>query len=242
MASRRLLSISVCLLATASAAHAQETRGTMSSLTLADATARALAKNLAIRIERESIAAADARMSGARGDYDPRVRFDLTARHRRDPITSLFSGAPSGEAAPTQNSFGSTLSISQLFTSGATASVWTSASREGTNSAFSLFQPAYFTSLGVDLRQPLLRHRAIDPARAALHVTALDRDRSGAALERQVLQTVSQVESAYCALVAAVARGSRSSGWCSTPSASSAWRWSDSRRPRSKSCQSSARS
>ena len=197
MVSSRLLSIPVCLLASASAVHAQE------SLTLADATARALAKNHAIRSERETIAAADARMSGARGEYDPQLRWDLTARHRRDPNTSLFSGAPSGEVAPTQNSLGSTLSISQLFKSGATASLWTSASREGTNGAFTLFQPAYLTSLGVDLRQPLLRHRAIDPARAALHVTALDRDRSGAALDRQVLQTVSAVESAYWALVAA---------------------------------------
>ena len=197
MVSFRLLPIPVCMLATATAVHAQE------SLTLADATARALAKNHAIRIERESIAGADARMSGARGEYDPQLRWDLTARHYRDPNTSLFSGAPSGEVAPSQNSLGSTLSISQLFKSGATASLWTSASREGTNGAFTLFQPAYLTSLGVDLRQPLLRHRAIDPARAALRVTALDRDRSGAALDRQVLQTVSEVESAYWALVAA---------------------------------------
>jgi outer membrane protein len=197
MMSHSSLWIPVCLLAAVSTAHAQE------SLTLADATARALAKNHAIRIERESIAAADARMSGARGDYDLLVRVDLTARRRRDPVTSLFSGAPSGAVAPTQTSFGSTASISRLFMSGATASVWTSVSREGTNNAFSLFQPAYFTSLGVDLRQPLLRNRAIDPSRAALRVTALDRDRSGAALDRQVLQTVAEVESAYWALVAA---------------------------------------
>src|SRR5262249_12540393 len=76
-------------------------------------------------------------------------------------------------------------------------------SRESTNNAFTLYQPAYFTSLGVDLRQPLLRNRAIDPTRAALRATALDRDRSGAALDRQVLQTVAEVESAYWALVAA---------------------------------------
>ena len=196
MLSLRLLTIPVCLLAAVSTAAAQE-------LTLADATARALEKNHAIRIEREGIAAAAARMSGALGEYDPQVKFDLTARHSRDPITSLFSGAPAGDVAPTANSFGSSLSVSQLFKSGAVASAWTSASREGTNSSFSWFHPAYFTSLGVDLRQPLLRNRAIDPARAALRVTALDHDRSGAALERQVLETVSQVESAYWALVAA---------------------------------------
>ena len=69
--------------------------------------------------------------------------------------------------------------------------------------AYTFFAPACITSLGVDLRQPLLRNRAIDPARASLRVTALDRDRSGAALARQMLQTVADVETAYWSLVAA---------------------------------------
>jgi len=195
--SRRLLSISVCLLAAATGAAAQE------PLTVAEATARALAKNHAIRLERESLAAADARMTGARGEYDPLLRFDVTGRRWRDVNTSLFSGAPAGEVAATNNLFGSSLSITQLFKSGATASLWTSVSRDGTNNVLTLFQPAYLTSLGVDLRQPLLRHRAIDPARAALRATALDRDRSGAAVDRQLLETVAEVEAAYWTLVAA---------------------------------------
>ena len=194
---QRLLSIPVCLLAAATAASAQE------NLSLADATARALAKNHAIRIERESVAAAEAQVTGAYGAYDPQLKLELTTRHSRDPITSIFSGAPAGHTAATDNSFGSSVSVSQLLRTGAMASLTTSASREGSNGALTLFQPAYLTSLGVELRQPLLRNRAIDPARAALRVTALDRDRSGAALERQVLQTVAQVESAYWALVAA---------------------------------------
>jgi HAE1 family hydrophobic/amphiphilic exporter-1 len=49
----------------------------------------------------------------------------------------------------------------------------------------------------------LLRNRAIDPTRAALRVTALDRERSSAALTRQVLDTVADVEKAYWGLVAA---------------------------------------
>ena len=132
-------------------------------------------------------------MAGASGAYDPRLKLELMARHHRDPITSIFSGAPLGHTAATDNNFASSLSVSQLLRTGAMASLTTSASREGNNSALTLFQPAYLTSLGVELRQPLLRNRAIDPARAALRVTALDRDRSGAALERQVLQTVAQV-------------------------------------------------
>jgi len=197
MVAQRLLSISVCLLAAATGAAAQE------PLTMAEATARALQKNHAIRIERESIAAAEARMIGARGDYDPQLRFDVTTRRWRDPNTSLFSGAPDGKVAATSNLFGSSVSITQLFKSGSTASLSTSVTRDGTNNVLTLFQPAYLTSLGVDLRQPLLRNRAIDPTRAALQVTALDRDRSGAALDRQLLETVSEVEAAYWKLVAA---------------------------------------
>jgi outer membrane protein TolC len=108
---------------------------------------RALAKNHAIRIERESIAAAEARMTGASGAYDPQLKLELTARHHRDPITSIFSGAPSGHIAATDDSFASSVSVSQLFRTGAMASLTTFASREGNNSALNLFQPAYLTSL-----------------------------------------------------------------------------------------------
>ena len=150
MVSPRLLSISVCLLAAASGAAAQE------PLTMSEATAQALAKNHAIRIERESIAAADARMIGARGEYDPLLRFDVIGRRWRDPNTSLFSGAPNGDEASTSSSIGSSLSITQLFKTGATASLWTSVSPTAPQRS-DLFQPALSDLLGVDLRQPLLR-------------------------------------------------------------------------------------
>src|SRR5262245_33271396 len=107
MVSHRLLTISVCLAATATAASAQE------PLSLSDATARALSSHHTIRIAREAAAGAEARIGTAQGEYDPQLRLDLTAGHRRDPQTSLFSGAPAGKTAPWQNAFGSTVSVSQ---------------------------------------------------------------------------------------------------------------------------------
>ena len=194
---RTPLTALVACLAIAYSASAQE------RLTLNDATTRALTKNHSIKIEREQVAASEARALGANGEYDRQLRFDVAMRHGRDPVTSIFSGAPAGSVAPTHSNFESGVSLSQLFKTGAVATVSTSVARDGSDSAFILFDPAYTTSLGVDLRQPLLRNRAIDPARAALRVTALDRDRSSAGLARQVLQTVSQVEVAYWQLVAA---------------------------------------
>jgi outer membrane protein TolC len=191
-----LLTVTLCLLAGLSDLSAQE------RLTLADATSRALIKNHAIRVEREQVVAADARAAASLGAYDVRLNVDISGRHHRDPVNSLFSGAPNGRPAPSQNSFTSTISLSQRFRSGAVASASTSVAREGTDAIFSPFAPAYTSSLGVDLQQPLLRNRAIDPSRTALLVTALDRERSGAGLARQVQETVADVEQAYWSLVA----------------------------------------
>src|SRR5262249_29501005 len=98
MRSDRLMWISVCLLA-AGTAGAQE------RLSLADATARALEKNRSIRIEREGVAAAEARITAAKGAYDPQFLLQIGATHHTDPVTTIFSGAPQGEVAPTSNDF-----------------------------------------------------------------------------------------------------------------------------------------
>ena len=197
MMAQRVMWISVCLLIAAGVAGAQE------RLSLANATTRALEKNHAIRIEREAVAAADARIGSANGAYDRHFRVGIEASRYQNPDATLFSGAPDGRVAPTSTDFDWSASISQLFKTGAVVTVSSTAARQSTDNIYYLFRPAYFTSLGVDLQQPLLRNRAIDPARTALRVTALDRDRSGAVLARQVLQTVSEVEFAYWTLVAA---------------------------------------
>ena len=115
MMSHRLMTLFVCLAAAATPVAAQE------RLTLADATARALERNHSIRIEREGLRAADARDLAAQGDYDLQFRLDAGSSWRRLPVTSLFSGAPDGDLAPTDTSVGTTASISQLFKNGAVA-------------------------------------------------------------------------------------------------------------------------
>jgi len=197
MMAQRVMWISVCLLIAAGVAGAQE------RLSLANATTRALEKNHAIRIEREAVAAADARIGSANGAYDRHFRVGIEASRYQNPDATLFSGAPDGRVAPTSTDFDWSASISQLFKTGAVVTVSSTAARQSTDNIYYLFRPAYFTSLGVDLQQPLLRNRAIDPARTAILVTALDRDRSGAALARQAQETVADVETAYWALVAA---------------------------------------
>ena len=109
-------SMALALLCTATLAQAQQ------PLTLADATARALARNTDIRIARDDVEAANAREVSASGIYDPRLHAEGGDHYHRDPIITLFSGAPPGSLSPWENDLTSSVSLTQLFKSGATAS------------------------------------------------------------------------------------------------------------------------
>ncbi len=66
-----------------------------------------------------------------------------------------------------------------------------------------LLSPAYDTQIGVEFRQPLLKNRAVDPARLSRDVAASDYDEATANLSRTVIEAVAAVEEAYWRLVAA---------------------------------------
>jgi outer membrane protein TolC len=173
------------------------------SLTLAEATTRALARNNDIALERESYRIVDASILKADGSYDPTFRLDARYRNHTDPANSLLSGAPAGEISPSTEGVTGAASIGALLPTGGTVSLSASGARDLTNNFFALLSPAYSTSLGIDVRQPLLQNLRIDPARRAIRIAALDRDRGTASLRRTVADTVASVERAYWNLVAA---------------------------------------
>lgn len=172
-------------------------------LTLEEAIARALEKNEDIFIERRAAAAAQAAESGARGAYDPVLALDAGWRETTAPVNSAFSGAPEGELAPTDEVTEAGVSVRQLLSTGADLTVRASGSRDDTDASFDLLAPAYNSRLGLELRQPLWRDRAIDSARLVVRVTAADREQAQAALRLRVRDTVAAVENAYWGLVAA---------------------------------------
>ena len=172
-------------------------------LSLADATARALANNNDIAVERDSFRIANASLLRAGAPYDPTFRLDARYRNHTDPANSLLSGAPANELAPSSEGYSGTASIGALLPTGGTVNLSASAGRDLTNNFFALLSPAYGTSAGVDLRQPLLQNLSVDPARRAIRIARLDRERSTASLKRTVADTVANVERAYWNLVAA---------------------------------------
>lgn len=172
-------------------------------LTLVDATARALANNSDIAIERESFRIVDASLLRAGAPYDPTFRLDGRYRKHTDPANSLLSGAPPGELAPSSEGYSGAASIGALLLTGGTVSLSVSAARDLTNNFLALLSPSYGTSVGLDLRQPLLQNLSVDPARRAIRIARLDKERSTASLKRTVADTVASVERAYWNLVAA---------------------------------------
>ncbi len=172
-------------------------------LALDESIARALGKNIDLRVERENVVIADANVERAKGAYDPALRLDARYRDRTDGINSILSGAPAGDVGPSTSGGALSGGLSQLLSTGGTVSLSTSLSRETTNNTFSLLSPSYITSLGLELRQPLLQNRSVDPARRGLRVARIDRERSAANLKRTVSETVAAVEKAYWTLVAA---------------------------------------
>lgn len=177
-------------------AHAQE-------LTLSEAIARALEKNADIVVERESVTIAEANVVRANAAYEPALRGDARLRKHVDPVNSVLSGAPAGELAPTVRNLQTSASVMQLLPTGATVSLFSGVSRDETNSIFALLTPSWSTSLGAEVRQPLLQNRRIDPARRAMRIARVDRTRALSSLRRIASEVTAGVERAYWTAAAA---------------------------------------
>ncbi len=99
---------------------AAELRGADRTIRLEEALRLALEHDEAIVIQRESLAAADAALSGAAGAYDPRLEVAAGWRESNPPVNSSFSGAPAGRLAPTGESSEGSVTLEQLLPTGAT--------------------------------------------------------------------------------------------------------------------------
>lgn len=172
-------------------------------LTVAEATSRALARLPEIALQRDAVALAEQGVRRAEAAFDPLLRIDARTRTRTDPVNTLFIGAPEGALGARANSVLGSVNWSRLFRSGASVSATASSTIEHSNSLFALLAPAYFTTVGVEVRQPLGAGRRVDAQRRALQVTALDVTRSRAALTRLLNDTVGAVEHAYWTVRAA---------------------------------------
>jgi outer membrane protein TolC len=193
----------VARLAALAALHAATAAAADRPISLAESVDRALDRNHEIAVQREAVGVAAANLRRADGSYDPEFRLDFQWRDQTEAINFIFSGAPPGSPGPHSEGVLGQAAISELLPTGGTITLGTTIARDVTDNIFTLLTPSYSTFVGIDLVQPLLQNREIDPQRRVIQVAQLERDRSISTLRAAVADAVALVERAYWSLVAA---------------------------------------
>ena len=186
------------------------TTGPAVELTLDEATARAIERNLDVAVERLNPQIQDFNIARLRATYRPTVASSISQRSQVQPPTSQLNGGIIVQN--NQSVYNGALSQAVPWGGGDFTVNWNN-QRQETNNSFANFNPLYNSNFIASYTQPLLRGFQIDGTRQQLRVTAINRDISEIQLRGTLSTTVASVRNAYWELVFAgqaveVARGS----------------------------------
>ena len=174
------------------------TPGPAIELTLDDATARALERNLDVAVERLNPQIQDYNLERLRATYRPIVSSSISQREQVQPPTSQLNGGLVVEN--NQAVYNAALVQNMPWGGGDVAVNWNN-QRQETNNSFANFNPLYNSNLVATFTQPLLRGFRIDGTRYQLQVTAINRNVSDILLRGTLSTTVANVRNAYWELV-----------------------------------------
>jgi outer membrane protein TolC len=186
------------------------TSATNVELTLDEATARALERNLDIAVERLNPLIQDANIERIQAAYRPTVSSQVGHLYRVQAPTRQLNGGTIVENDTSTYNTG----LSQVLPwTGGDVAIAFNNNKQVSTDTFSNFNPAFNTNFSATLTQPLLRDFWIDGTRQQLKVTAINREISDIQLKGTLATTVANVRNAYWELVFAVqavdvARGS----------------------------------
>jgi outer membrane protein TolC len=184
--------------------------GTQVELTLDEATARALERNLDIAVERLNPQTFDLNIARIRAAYRPTATSTISQFSRIQPPTSTLNGGTVVDNTTTTYNSGI---FQQVPWGGGAFAFQFNNNKQVTSNNLVNYNPAYNNNFAMTLTQPLLRGFLIDNNRQQLVVTALNRDASEIELRGTIATTLANVRNAYWELVFAiqaleVARGS----------------------------------
>jgi outer membrane protein TolC len=179
-------------------------------LTLDEATARALERNLDIAVERLNPQLQELSLARIRAAYRPTSSSTIGHRAVVNPPTSQLNG---GNVVQNDTSTYNTGVTQALPWGGGDLSVTFNNSKQVTSNIFANFNPTFNAAFNLTLVQPLVRDFLIDGTRQQLRVTAISRDISEIQLRGTLATTLANVRNSYWELVYArqaveVARGS----------------------------------
>lgn len=179
-------------------------------LTLVEAEARALERNLDLAVERLNPQLQDLQLERLHATYRPTVSGTFSQRNQVQPPTSQLNGGLIVENNQGAYNTGLTQAVPW---GGGDFSVNFTNQRQETNNSFSNFNPSYNSNLTASYTQPLLRDFRIDSTRQQIRVSTINREVSDIQLRRTITTTVANVRNSYWELLFAsqaveVARGS----------------------------------
>ena len=167
-------------------------------LTLDEAVARALERNLDLAVQRLNPQVFDLNLAQQLAAYRPTFDTNFQNNSRTNPSSTQLDGGESVISdIVTLNS-----GVSQeVGWGGGRYQVDFNNNRSASTNFFSSFNPSYRSSVQASYTQPLLRGFTIDPIRQGIQVTRINRDIADIDLRQTVTNTVSAVRDAYWELV-----------------------------------------
>ena len=165
-------------------------------LTLDDAVRMALENNYDVQVASYNPAVDTTRIVEAQAAFDAVFFTNIVKNHVDRPSGSQL-------AATSLDAFQSSYGVRKVLPSGMTVSGQYQLNRTKTSLSFQSINPEYTSNLVLEMRQPMLRRFGIDYNRSLILVARNDRRISQHAFERQVRDTLRQVDELYWRLVQA---------------------------------------
>jgi outer membrane protein len=177
------------------------TSGPSMDLTVDEAVARALERNVTLASQRLTPQTFDYQLAATRAFYRPTVTSVTSSQSSVQLGRLTTDGGLKTEQQLAQWNGGITQQVKRY---GGNYSVQWTNNRTGTNQNTAQFNPAYETGLQMQYTQPLLSNLRIDNTRTNLQTQAIQQDQAELDLKATVASTVAQVRNAYWELVYAV--------------------------------------
>ncbi len=163
-------------------------------LTLEDAIARALERNLDLAVQRLNPLVFDLSLAQQLSFYGPTISSNISNSSRTSPSSTQLDG---GEAVVSDSAvFNGGLNQAVQWGGGNYTVDWNN-NRSASTNAFSSFNPSYRATVQASYTQPLLRGFKIDGTRQQIQVTRINRDIADIDLRQTITNTVSSVRNAY---------------------------------------------
>ena len=168
--------------------------GTQVNLTLDEATARGLERNLDIAVERLNPQTFDFSIAALDASYRPAFTSTVGVRSQSQFPRSQTAGA---DMLVTETFTGNTgIAQNVKWGGGGFALTWNN-NRQKQSDLFATRNPVLNTNMNAVYIQPLLRGFRIDGTRAQLRVTQLNQEMSEIALRATIVRTLANVRNAY---------------------------------------------